>query len=118
MSNPSVTSAVEPDRLRDEARSWLAEHWTGREEGSQIAFLDQVIDAGLAAPSWPVERFGRGIAPEVGQVIAEEFARVGAPGAGQDTVNLWANTLLAAGQPALIDEFLRPLMLGNQVVSA
>ncbi len=116
----NVSESVADD-LRAEARAWLAEHWTGDPtaaaaplpDGSSQRFVEQVIDAGWAAPSWPVERFGRGIPPEIGQVVAEEFAKVGAPGAGQDVANLWANTLLAAGQPALIDQFLRPLMLGK-----
>ncbi len=121
MSSPASSSVVTPDALRAEVRAWLAEHWPHSDndtaspltEGGSRRFLDQVIDARWAAPSWPVERFGRGIPPEIAQVVAEEFARVGAPGAGQDIANLWANTLLAAGQPALVDQFLRPLMLGE-----
>ncbi|MDA3040063.1 MAG: acyl-CoA dehydrogenase family protein [Actinomycetota bacterium] len=117
----SNTSESTADDLRAAARAWLAEHWSGDPttvaaalpDGSSQSFVEKVIDAGWAAPSWPVGRFGRGIAPEIGQVVAEEFAKVGAPGAGQDIANLWANTLLAAGQPALIDQFLRPLLLGK-----
>ena len=67
---------MEAEALRDEAAEWLATHWTGERSD---AFLESVIDAKLAAPSWPVEWYGRGVAPEVGQVVAEEFAKVGPP---------------------------------------
>ena len=46
-------------------------------------------------------------------VVEEEFRAVGAPGTGQDMVNLWANTLLAFGSDELKDRFVRPLMLGQ-----
>lgn len=98
------------DALRREAADWLATNWSGeRSEG----FLEKVVDAKLAAPSWPIEWFGRGVSPEAGQVIAQEFAKVGAPGAGQDISNLWANTVLAFGTDELRSEHIRDLMLGR-----
>ena len=42
-----------------------------------------------------------GSQPADAAVIAEEFRRRGAPGSGQDVHNLWANTLLTYGTPAL-----------------
>ena len=101
---------MDAEELRHEAAEWLATHWTGERSD---AFLESVIDAKLAAPSWPVEWYGRGVAPEVGQVVAEEFAKVGAPGAGQDIANLWANTVLAFGTDTLKAEHVRNLMLGR-----
>lgn len=101
---------MDAQKLRTQAADWLDEHWTGQ---SSPIFLEAVIDDGWAAPSWPEAWFGRGIAPEVGQVIAEEFARVGAPGAGQDITNLWANTVLAFGSDELKSAHLRNLMLGR-----
>lgn len=96
--------------LRQEAADWLTTNWTGK--GSD-EFVENVIDAGLAAPSWPVEWFGRGISPDAAQVVAQEFAKVGAPGAGQDVVNLWANTVLAFGSDELRGEHLKDLMIGT-----
>jgi alkylation response protein AidB-like acyl-CoA dehydrogenase len=98
------------ETLRQEAAEWLATNWSGeRSDG----FIEKVIDAKLAAPSWPVEWFGRGVSPDAGQVVAQEFAKVGAPGAGQDITNLWANTVLAFGSDALRTEQIRDLMLGR-----
>lgn len=96
--------------LREEAAEWLAANWSGERSD---AFIEKVIDAKLAAPSWPVEWFGRGVSPDAGQVVAQEFAKVGAPGAGQDITNLWANTVLAFGSDALRTEQIRDLMLGR-----
>jgi alkylation response protein AidB-like acyl-CoA dehydrogenase len=98
------------ETLRQEAAEWLATNWSGDRSD---AFIEKVIDAKLAAPSWPVEWFGRGVSPDAGQVVAQEFAKVGAPGAGQDITNLWANTVLAFGSDALRTEQIRDLMLGR-----
>lgn len=98
------------DALRQEVVDWLATNWTGERSD---AFLEKVVDDKLAAPSWPVEWHGRGLTPEQGQVIAQEFAKVGAPGAGQDITNLWANTVLAFGSDELKQQHLRNLMLGR-----
>ena len=92
--------------LRAEVRDWLAANWDGAlppdqdkwnlppppRPGSQGSF-----DAGWAVPTWPKEWFGRGLTQEQGDIIADEFARVGAPGARQDRSNLAANTMLAFG---------------------
>jgi len=44
-------------------------------------------------------------------VIEAEFRRAGAPGSGQDRLNLWANTVLAYGTDELKRRFVRPLLL-------
>ncbi len=98
------------ETLRQEAAEWLSKNWSGERSD---AFIEKVVDANLAAPSWPVEWFGRGVSPDAGQVVAQEFAKVGAPGAGQDITNLWANTVLAFGSDALRAEQIRDLMLGR-----
>jgi alkylation response protein AidB-like acyl-CoA dehydrogenase len=98
------------ETLRQEAAEWLSKNWSGERSD---AFIEKVVDANLAAPSWPVEWFGRGVSPDAGQVVAQEFAKVGAPGAGQDITNLWANTVLAFGSNALRTEQIRDLMLGR-----
>ena len=98
------------EELRQEVADWLATNWSGERSPD---FLEKVVDAKWAAPSWPVEWFGRGLTPEVAQVVAQEFDKVGAPGAGQDVTNLWANTVLAFGSDELRQEHLRDLMLGR-----
>jgi alkylation response protein AidB-like acyl-CoA dehydrogenase len=43
-------------------------------------------------------------------VVSQAFAEEGAPGAGQDEMNLWANTALAFGSDDLKEHFLGPLL--------
>jgi alkylation response protein AidB-like acyl-CoA dehydrogenase len=95
--------------LRDEVRQWLAERWS--RERPRPAWLQEVVDAGWAVPTWPREWYGRGLSVEDSKVVAAEFRRAGAPGSGQDTHNLWANTLLAHGTDALKRRLLRPLLV-------
>jgi alkylation response protein AidB-like acyl-CoA dehydrogenase len=97
--------------LAGEVRQWLAAHWSP--ERDRRDFIDEVIDAGWAAPSWPPEWSGRGLSPSDAKVVAEEFRRAGAPGSGQDSHNLWANTLLAFGTEALKQKLIRPLLKGR-----
>ncbi len=95
-------------------RTWLAENWPGPiGQSGRRAWLERVVDSGWGAPSWPVDRHGRGLDPAISRVVDEEFRAVGAFGTGQDMVNLWANTLLAFGSDELKDSFIRPLMLGE-----
>ena len=94
-----------------EAAAWLAEHWSPSRP--RAAFLEEVVDSGWAAPTWPADWFGRGLRPEEAKEVVEQFRRAGAPGAGQDVHNLWANTLLAHGTDALKRRLIRPLLLGR-----
>ena len=112
------------DALREEVRAWLAARWTpekaqalarlplgmGAAPPELAAWLGQVVDARFAVPSWPVEWFGRGLSPAQSKLVAREFARVRAPGAGQDRSNLWANTLLASGSEPLKQELIGGLL--------
>src|SRR5262245_56605741 len=92
--------------LRAEVRAWLAANWDGTLPPDQDkwnlsaatkAWIAKVIDARWAVPTWPTEWFGRELTQEQGDIIADEFARVGAPGARQDRSNLAANTMMAFG---------------------
>jgi alkylation response protein AidB-like acyl-CoA dehydrogenase len=109
-----MTITPEPiaeDALRAEARAWLAANW--RADTPRRPFVEAVIDARWAAPSWPEAWFGRGVSPELARAVEEEFRAVDAPGSGQDVTNLWANTVLAFGSDDLRSRFLRPLLLGD-----
>jgi len=107
-------NAITDDALREDVRAWLADNWKGLPKalpgaggagwGASAelkAWLRTVVDARWAAPRWPTEWYGRGLSDAQARIIEREFAKVGAPGAGQDRTNLWANTLLAKGTPAL-----------------
>jgi alkylation response protein AidB-like acyl-CoA dehydrogenase len=103
--------ALTSSALRDEVRAWLEERWPT--ERSRTAWLAEVVDAGYAVPTWPSAWFGRDLDPDMAAVIVAEFRRAGAPGAGQDVHNLWANTVLAFGTEALRQRFIRPLLLDD-----
>jgi alkylation response protein AidB-like acyl-CoA dehydrogenase len=116
-----MTLATTDQSLRDEVSAWLAEHWKGLPKPSQAAvgwattpelrtWLRQVAEARWAAPRWPAEWFGRGVSDSEARIIEREFGAVGAPGAGQDRTNLWANTLLAHGTQALKEKLILPLL--------
>ena len=111
------------DALREEVRAWLADNWKGLPKAQpsaggagwgasseQKAWLRTVVEARWAAPRWPTEWYGRGLSDAQARIVEREFAKVGAPGAGQDRTNLWANTLLAKGTPALKAKLIAPLL--------
>jgi alkylation response protein AidB-like acyl-CoA dehydrogenase len=117
-----ATTAIGSDEgLREEVAAWLKAHWdpslrAGGQYGDQSAmrgWLAKVVEARWAVPRWPAEWFGRGLPDAAARIIEREFAKAGAPGAGQDRTNLWANTLLAKGTPALKARLVGPLLRGE-----
>ena len=90
-------------------RAWLDRNWDRSRPRRE--WLTAVVDSGYAAPRWPREWFGRGLPEHLAEVVEEEFRRVGAPGTGQDQLNLWANTVLTYGSDDLKGRFVRALML-------
>jgi len=112
------------EALRDEVAAWLKANWDpsvltsaqgGRGEGYR-AWIGKVVEARWAAPRWPVEWFGRGLSNEQARIVEREFARVGAPGTGQDRTQLYANTLLAKGTEALKAKLIGPILRGEIVM--
>ena len=119
----TTTSNTNDESLRQEVKAWLAENWTqdiSKEllneqiywevSAARKNWLKKVVEARWAVPSWPEEWHGRAIANEQASIIEREFAKVRAPGAGQDRNNLWANTLLAQGQQGLKEKLIGPLL--------
>jgi alkylation response protein AidB-like acyl-CoA dehydrogenase len=101
---------VDPEQVRTQVRAWLEENWDPGRPRDQWRLA--LIESGWAAPTWPRQWCGRGLPPQVRKVVAEEFRRAGAPGAGQDT-NLFANVILAHGTDEQKRQFVRPLALGE-----
>ncbi len=104
-----MTAPITDDALLAEARAWLAANWDRASmEGpcnvrltpERTAFLKKVLDARWAVPTWSTEWYGRGLSAEQGRLVEQAFAEVGAPGSGQDRLNLWANTALAYTTPS------------------
>ena len=113
MSEAQIENALTSDEtaVRDEVRSWLAEHWD--EELSRSEWLGLVADSGWAAPSWPTQWHGRGLDPAMTNIVLAEFRAAGTDGTAQDKNNLWANAVLAFGSDELKRKFIRPLLLGD-----
>jgi alkylation response protein AidB-like acyl-CoA dehydrogenase len=110
------------DDLREEVRSWLAANWAPGEKGRAAAgapvgatqaWLAKVVDARWAVPRWPREWYGRELDDARARIIEREFAAVGAPGAGQDRSNLWANTALAYATPSFKARIVPALLKGE-----
>lgn len=99
------------DELRTEVTAWLAAYWTPDARTSD--WVVKVVDAGWAAPRWPKAWHGRGLDDRQARIVEHEFARVRAPGSGQDRSNLWANTLLAHGTQALKTRLIAPILRGE-----
>ncbi len=102
------------DELAASVRQWLAAHWDAAAkqpvEPGAPSWRRRVVDAGWAAPRWPARWGGRDLPDEQARIVEAEFARVGAPGAGQDRSHVSANTLLDFGQDALKEEILSKLI--------
>ncbi|MBN8839638.1 MAG: acyl-CoA dehydrogenase family protein [Sphingomonadales bacterium] len=109
-----------PEQLKAEVEAWLAANWRGtatREESfgrdPRAAWHAKVRDAGWAVPRWPGDFYGRGLADDQARIVERAFAAAGAPGAGQDRSNLWANTALAHATPAFRRELVPQLLAGE-----
>lgn len=107
--------STDTNDIREEVRAWLAERWDpearrAKAGGSFSEWLDQVMEAGWAVPSWPKEWWGRDLDKPAVSAIVNEFRKVGAPGAGQDRTNITANSVMQFGSDTLkrkiIPEFL------------
>jgi alkylation response protein AidB-like acyl-CoA dehydrogenase len=102
---------ITDEELRAEVSQWLAEHWDPAL--SRRDWLEQVVAARWAVPGWPAQWGGRELPGEQARIVEEEFGRVGAPGAGQDRLNLWANTALTFGGPEFKAKFIPALLRGE-----
>ncbi|ABM15090.1 acyl-CoA dehydrogenase family protein [Mycolicibacterium vanbaalenii] len=116
MTTPSLPSA---DELGAEVRDWLRDNWTPLPKNTdpwasspeRIAWLEKVLDAGYAVPTYPAEWFGRGYPNKLANVIGQEFAAIKAPGSRQDKYNIPANTVLALGTGKLREDLLRDFLV-------
>ena len=108
-----------PEALRVAVLSWLDGHWDSenRRPLTEPAYhrrhwRQQVLEAGLAVPSWPREWFGLGMNSAQCKVIGKAFAERNAPGTGLDRYHLGAITVFNAGTDALKREMLPELLTG------
>lgn len=114
-----MTSLPSADELRTEVRKWLSANWSLLPKADdpwvstpeRIAWLEKVLDAGYAVPTYPTEWFGRGYPSELANVIGQEFSAIKAPGARQDKYNIPANTALKLGTDKLKRDLLRDFLV-------
>jgi alkylation response protein AidB-like acyl-CoA dehydrogenase len=104
--------------VREEVRAWLAEHWDAdarraKAGGSMAEWMDQVVGAGWAVPSWPKEFWGRALEKQDVSAIVSEFRKVNAPGAGQDRTNITANSVMQFGSDVLKRKIIPDFLTGR-----
>ena len=105
MDSAAATAAV------GEATEWLSLNpFTPTD---RAGWLEALVDSGWAAPSWPVEWYGRGLTPAVARAADSVFRDADLTGWGQDVTNLWAATIISWAKPELKQEVLRKLLLGR-----
>ena len=120
-STDTATAPPAAAELRAEVASWLARHWTGLPGATdaytrtpeRAAWLEQVLESGYAVPTWPATWYGRGYDNDLANVIEQEFAAAGAPGARQDKYNIAANTALRYGSEKLKSDIIRDALTGR-----
>ncbi|ULL10652.1 acyl-CoA dehydrogenase [Mycobacterium liflandii] len=122
-----VAYPPEAEEFRERVRAFLDEHlpcgWSGP---GALAVQDRkafaarwrqlLVAAGLIAVSWPKEYGGGGYSPVEQVVLAEEFARAGAPEREENDlfgVDLLGNTLIALGTEAQKRHFLPRILTGD-----
>lgn len=103
---------MSPETIRQELTEWIDANWDPTR--SLIDWRNILVDAGWAAPDWPVESFGRGFSAEQMAVVNDVFASKGVVGAAQaGPRRLAAETILAHGNAEQKQRFLRPILTGE-----
>lgn len=107
------------DALKAEVENWLDTHWdsdahraVGTELYDQKAWLQKVVDAGYATPTWSKAWYGRELNQKEARVIEKAFQKCGAPGWGRDRFHLGAITIYKMGSDELKAELLHELLTG------
>ncbi|MUL80990.1 MULTISPECIES: acyl-CoA dehydrogenase family protein [unclassified Mycolicibacterium] len=106
------------DQLRTEVRDWLAQNWSGLPKSTdpwvsspeRVAWLQKVLDAGYAVPTFPAQWFGREYPNALAAVIEQEFRAAKAPGVRQDKYSIPANTALKFGTERLKNDLVRDFL--------
>jgi alkylation response protein AidB-like acyl-CoA dehydrogenase len=104
--------------VRAEVQAWLGEHWDSdakraRAGGTAADWMDQVVNAGWAVPSWPKEWWGRALDKADVTAVVRAFHRAGAPGSGQDRTNITANTVMQFGSDKLKRKIIPSILTGR-----
>jgi alkylation response protein AidB-like acyl-CoA dehydrogenase len=103
---------MDAEETRRAVRAWLEANWNP--ELSLVEWRNRLADSGWGCPTWPAEWYGRGLAVALGDVVAEEFERVGAVGTPTGGgMTLAAPTILEHGSDEVKRRLLRPIVTGE-----
>src|SRR5436309_2908760 len=84
------------DEVREEVRTWLEENYDA--DRPLREWRQMLLDTGWGIPTFPADWYGRGYTGELARVVAEEFAKVKAPGlAGGMAKSLASPTIVEHG---------------------
>ena len=100
------------ETIQTEVRQWLQEHW--RADRALTEWREILVEGGWAAPSWPVEYYGRNYSSSQAAAVAQVFAEIGAVGVAQGGPGkLASHTILVHGTNAQKEKYLRPILTGE-----
>ena len=103
---------MDAEQVRREVRAWLEANWNP--DLSLVEWRNRLADSGWGCPTWPEAWFGRGLPVALGDVVAEEFERIGAVGTPSGGgMTLAAPTILEHGSDDLKRRLLRPIVTGE-----
>ena len=110
MSDVPVELSI--DEIKNEVNAWVDANW--RIDRKLVEWREILVEAGWAAPGWPVEYFGRGYSLAQAEAVAAVFSERGVVGAAQGGPGkLASHTLLAHGTEAQKQKYLRPILTGE-----
>ncbi|MFM7119577.1 MAG: acyl-CoA dehydrogenase family protein [Gammaproteobacteria bacterium] len=103
---------TDDQRLREELQDWLAANWSV--DLPLRVWRERLVDAGWAAPAWPVAYHGRGLGNEQAAQVARIMREMGVIGAASTGPrSLAAETILALGSDDQKRRYLRPILTGE-----
>ena len=105
--------------IKADVERWLDERWdtenerpVDAEEYDQRAWLEQVVSAGYATPTWSREWHGLELSQKQARIVEKAFQARKAPGWGRDRFHLGAITIYKMGSDELKTEILYKLLTG------
>jgi len=101
------------DDSRTEVRAFLAEAWDPDLTVAQ--WWERLGESGWAAPTWPLEWFGKGLGRDAAAIVNDELRAAGAVGGPSGLGMLLAGpTILAHGTEEQKERYLRPIVTGQE----
>ena len=98
--------------VRREVRAWLEANWDPNR--GLVEWRNILVDSGWGVPHWPSQWYGKDLPLGLAPVVDEEFERLGVVGVSRKgTSTLAAATILAHGNDAQKEKFLRRILTGE-----